>query len=142
MHQRRKWQPSPIFLPRESQGQRSLVGCQLCPPGYISPGNHPNKSPSHLELSGLDILQPSWARLPPYSPTGRANHLLYLPSPKRVPTRTFAVIAPLPFCQDHSSPDQPLLPVKAVPPTRSQACQSIPIQPLLTSSLQASPPLR
>ena len=26
---RRKWQPSPVFLPRESCGQRSLVGC--CP---------------------------------------------------------------------------------------------------------------
>ena len=24
-----KWQPAPIFLPRESQGQRSLVGCRL-----------------------------------------------------------------------------------------------------------------
>jgi len=28
---RRKWQPSPVFLPGESQGQRSLVGC--CPWG-------------------------------------------------------------------------------------------------------------
>ena len=26
---RRKWQPSPVFLPGESQGQRSLVGCRL-----------------------------------------------------------------------------------------------------------------
>ena len=26
---RRKWQPTPVFLPRESHGQRSLVGC--CP---------------------------------------------------------------------------------------------------------------
>ena len=26
---RRKWQPTPIFLPRESCGQRSLVGCHL-----------------------------------------------------------------------------------------------------------------
>ena len=26
---RRKWQPTPVFLPRESCGQRSLVGC--CP---------------------------------------------------------------------------------------------------------------
>ena len=26
---RRKWQPTPVFLPRESRGQRSLVGC--CP---------------------------------------------------------------------------------------------------------------
>ena len=29
MHWRRKWQPTPIFLPGESQGQRSLVGCRL-----------------------------------------------------------------------------------------------------------------
>ena len=27
--QRGKWQPTPVFLPRESQGQRSLVGCRL-----------------------------------------------------------------------------------------------------------------
>ena len=26
---RRKWQPTPEFLPGESQGQRSLVGCHL-----------------------------------------------------------------------------------------------------------------
>ena len=29
MHWRRKWQPTPVFLPRESQGQGSLVGCHL-----------------------------------------------------------------------------------------------------------------
>ena len=29
MHWRRKWQPTPIFLPGESQGQRNLVGCRL-----------------------------------------------------------------------------------------------------------------
>ena len=29
MHWRRKWQPTPIFLPRESQGRGSLVGCRL-----------------------------------------------------------------------------------------------------------------
>ena len=28
-HWRRKWQPTPVFLPGESQGQRSLVGCHL-----------------------------------------------------------------------------------------------------------------
>ena len=27
MHWRRKWQPAPVFLPEESQGRRSLVGC-------------------------------------------------------------------------------------------------------------------
>ena len=29
MHWRRKWQPTPVFLLRESQGRRSLVGCCL-----------------------------------------------------------------------------------------------------------------
>ena len=29
MHWRRKWEPTPVFLPGESQGQRSLVGCRL-----------------------------------------------------------------------------------------------------------------
>ena len=29
MHWRRKWQPTPIFLPGESQGWGSLVGCRL-----------------------------------------------------------------------------------------------------------------
>ena len=29
MHSRRKWQPTPVFLPGESQGWRSLVGCCL-----------------------------------------------------------------------------------------------------------------
>ena len=26
---RRKWQPTPVFLPGESQGQQRLVGCHL-----------------------------------------------------------------------------------------------------------------
>ena len=29
MHWRRQWQPPPVFLPGESQGRRSLVGCRL-----------------------------------------------------------------------------------------------------------------
>ena len=29
MHWRRKWQPSPVFLPGESQGWQGLVGCRL-----------------------------------------------------------------------------------------------------------------
>ena len=29
MHWRRRWQPTPVFLPGESQGRRSLVGCRL-----------------------------------------------------------------------------------------------------------------
>ena len=29
LHWRRKWQPTPMFLPGESQGHWSLVGCHL-----------------------------------------------------------------------------------------------------------------
>ena len=29
MHWRRKWQPTPVFLPGESQGWQSLVSCHL-----------------------------------------------------------------------------------------------------------------
>ena len=29
MHWRRKWQPTPVFLPGDSQGRQSLVGCSL-----------------------------------------------------------------------------------------------------------------
>ena len=29
MHGRRKWQPTPVFLPREPQALRSLVGCHI-----------------------------------------------------------------------------------------------------------------
>ena len=29
MHWRRKWQPTPVFLPGEFQGRGSLVGCRL-----------------------------------------------------------------------------------------------------------------
>ena len=32
MHWRRKWQPTPVFLPGESQGRESLVGCCLWGP--------------------------------------------------------------------------------------------------------------
>ena len=30
MHWRRKWQPTPEFLPGESQGRGRLVSCRLC----------------------------------------------------------------------------------------------------------------
>ena len=29
MHWKRQWQPTPVFLPGESQGRRHLVGCHL-----------------------------------------------------------------------------------------------------------------
>ena len=33
-NRRRKWQPTPVFLPRKVHGQRSLVGCS--PWGYMT----------------------------------------------------------------------------------------------------------
>ena len=36
MRWRRKWQPTPVFLPEESQGPGSLVGCRLW--GHTEPG--------------------------------------------------------------------------------------------------------
>ena len=35
MHWRRKWQPTPVFLPGEAQGRGSLVGCR--PRGHTEP---------------------------------------------------------------------------------------------------------
>ena len=35
MHWRRKWQPTPVFLPGESQGRQSLVGCRLWGPHRV-----------------------------------------------------------------------------------------------------------
>ena len=29
MHWRRKWQPTPVFFPGETQGRQSMVGCRL-----------------------------------------------------------------------------------------------------------------
>ena len=70
MHRRRKWQPTPVFLPGESQGQRSLVG--FCLWGhrvghnwsnlaaaaglYLCPWNSPGKNTGvgcHFLLQGI-----------------------------------------------------------------------------------------
>ena len=46
MHWRRKWQPTPVFLPGESQGERNLVGCHLW-------GHRVGRSSSSLSSSHL-----------------------------------------------------------------------------------------
>ena len=46
---RRKWQPTPVFLPRKSHGQRSLVGC--CPRGRRE--SDMTEAASHTTLSYL-----------------------------------------------------------------------------------------
>ena len=44
---RRKWQPTPVFLPEKSHGQRSLGGCR--PWGYKEPDTTERLS-MHLEI--------------------------------------------------------------------------------------------
>ena len=53
---RRKWQPTPVFLPGESQGRGSLVGCRLWGP----------QSRTRLKQlsSSIHILPLFWASLP------------------------------------------------------------------------------
>ena len=48
MHWRRKWQPTPVFLPGESQGQGSLVGCRLW--GHTE-SDTTERLPFHFSLS-------------------------------------------------------------------------------------------
>ena len=48
LHWRRKWQPTPLFLPGESQGQGSLVGCHLW--GRIESGHDWSDLAAKLEL--------------------------------------------------------------------------------------------
>ena len=49
---RRKWQLTPVFLPRESRGQRSLVGC--CPQGRT--GQDTTEATQQLQQQD----RPSW----------------------------------------------------------------------------------
>ena len=54
---RRKWQPTPVFLPGESQGQRSLVGCHLW--GHTESNTTEGLSSSSIDVSkrGKTILK-------------------------------------------------------------------------------------
>ena len=50
MHWRRKWQPTPVFLPGESQGQRSLAG--------YSPRNHKESNMTDLVHVCVELTVP------------------------------------------------------------------------------------
>ena len=61
MHWRRKWQPTPLFLPGESQGRRSLVGCRLWDhrighdPGTAGPGGLPSMGSRRVRHDWSDL---------------------------------------------------------------------------------------
>ena len=64
MHWRRKWQPPPVFLPGESQGRRSLVGCPLwgCTKSDTTIKSHSSSSSS----SRWRTFKTLWEYLTPY----------------------------------------------------------------------------
>ena len=64
MHWRRKWQPTPVFLPGESQGRGSLVSCRLwgCTESDTTEATYSNSSSICINTSLLksrDIALPS-----------------------------------------------------------------------------------
>ena len=59
---RREWQPSPVFLPEKSNGQRRL-------PGYSPWGcEEPNMTEHPLTLTSLGINREKWICIPSKSP--------------------------------------------------------------------------
>ena len=60
MHWKRKWQPTPVFLPGESHGRGSLVGC--CPWG-------------HTQSDTTEVTQQQYAII--YTYTLRCSYLLF-----------------------------------------------------------------
>jgi len=48
---RRKWQPTPVFVPGKPHGQRSVVGC--CPQGYIVRHNFSTKQQQQLSKASF-----------------------------------------------------------------------------------------
>ena len=59
--QRRKWQHTPVFLPRESRGQRSLEGC--CPQGHTE--SDTSEATQHACMRWRRKWQPTPVFLPP-----------------------------------------------------------------------------
>ena len=64
MHWRRKWQPTPVFLPGESQGWGSLVGCRLW--GYTELDT--TEATQHQQLLGFLSLALRHVHSPPLLP--------------------------------------------------------------------------
>ena len=65
MHWRRKWQPTPVFLPGESQGQGSLVGCRIWGRNYMRYSRAPLNVVLHEIYLNGDIHSPTCNHLFP-----------------------------------------------------------------------------
>ena len=83
---RRKWQPTPVFLPGESQGRGSLVGCRLwdCRVGH-----------DWCDLAAAAAIMSSMVAISIYIPTSSARGLPFL-----TPSLAFVVCG---FSDGHSA---------------------------------------
>ena len=87
MHWRRKWQPTPVFLPGESQGRGSLVGCHLWGHTELDTTEWLSNSSSKtmyqilecvlMRLEGHKHRQNQWKGLSTNSKALRDCHLIY-----------------------------------------------------------------
>ena len=85
MHWRRKWQPTPVFLPGESQGQGSLVGCHLWVAQSRTRLKRLSSSSSNLGMNSITfgfVTKVKWFPMGSESPLWHASSSLYLtPAP-------------------------------------------------------------
>src|SRR5574340_175568 len=72
MHWRRTWQPTPVFLPREPQGLRGLVGCR--PWGHTDSDTTETTSQQQQQQQQQQQRQPSMKHSPSH-PVGPKPHL-------------------------------------------------------------------
>ena len=60
MHWRKKWQPTPVFVPGESQGWGSLVGCHLCGPTESDTTEATKQQQQHAPTSNAEEAEVEW----------------------------------------------------------------------------------
>ena len=78
MHWRRKWQPTPVFLPGESRGWRSLVGCHLWGRAELDTTEATQQQQQQLCSLMLLVCSISWLKFFPICGHSWNSTLLYL----------------------------------------------------------------
>ena len=75
MHWRRRWQPTPVFLPGGSQGRGSLVGSQFRTPQFRTQSlwNHRVRH-DWSNLAAVAAARPTWLHIPRCLALGEWSH--------------------------------------------------------------------
>ena len=77
MHWRRKWQPTPVFLPGESQGRGSVVGCRLwgrTESDTTEVTQQQQQQPSYLQIKHTEDKKENLQDKPGQAPQKAAGH--------------------------------------------------------------------